>query len=132
MVAPLPVFLSLSRGGFPLAGHSALLCKVPDNHVPRWSAAWRKVNRAGGAKISKENYFTGGSQMKRYGVVAALAALAAGIGVWARAETPMPAVGQPAPDFSLLGSDGKAHGLKSLRGQKPVILAFYPKAFTGG
>ena len=70
--------------------------------------------------------------MKRYAVAAALVALAAGIGVWAQAETPMPAVGQRAPDFSLLGSDGKAHGLQSHRGRQPVVLAFYPKAFTGG
>lgn len=69
--------------------------------------------------------------MKRWGIAAALVALAAGIGVWARAETPMPAVGQAAPEFSLPGSDGKTHDLHGHHGQ-PVILAFYPKAFTGG
>lgn len=71
--------------------------------------------------------------MKKYGIAAALIALAAGVGgLWARAATPMPAVGQPAPEFSLLGSDGKAHGLRSDRGRHPIVLAFYPKAFTGG
>jgi thioredoxin-dependent peroxiredoxin len=70
--------------------------------------------------------------MRRYRLAAALVALGAAIGVWARAETPMPAVGQPAPEFSLLGSDGKAHGLQSYRGHQPVVLAFYPKAFTAG
>ena len=70
--------------------------------------------------------------MRRVGIAVALVALAAAMGIWARAETPMPAVGQPAPDFSLLGSDGKAHGLQSHRGRQPVVLAFYPKAFTGG
>ncbi len=42
-----------------------------------------------------------------------------------------PAVGQPAPDFSLPGSDGKTYRLSDLRG-KVVVLAWYPKAFTGG
>jgi thioredoxin-dependent peroxiredoxin len=71
--------------------------------------------------------------MKRYGIAAALVALVAGIGgMRARAETPLPAVGQPAPDFSLQGSDGKAHSLQSHRGRQPLVLAFYPKAFTSG
>ena len=71
--------------------------------------------------------------MKRYTIAAALVALVAGLGgMRARAATPMPAVGQPAPDFALMGSDGKAHSLRSYRGQQPVVLAFYPKAFTGG
>jgi peroxiredoxin Q/BCP len=72
--------------------------------------------------------------MKRYGIAAALVGLAAGLAGWARAQTqtPMPAVGQPAPDFALLGSDGRAHSLRSYKGRQPVVLAFYPKAFTGG
>ena len=75
--------------------------------------------------------------MKRYRITVALVApavlsLAAGLVAGARAETPMPAVGQPAPDFALLGSDGKAHSLRSYKGRQPVVLAFYPKAFTRG
>jgi thioredoxin-dependent peroxiredoxin len=42
-----------------------------------------------------------------------------------------PAVGDPAPEFSLPGSDGKDHKLSELRG-KPVVLAWFPKAFTKG
>ncbi len=42
-----------------------------------------------------------------------------------------PAVGEPAPEFSLPGSDGKTYRLSDLRG-KVVVLAWYPKAFTGG
>jgi peroxiredoxin Q/BCP len=40
-------------------------------------------------------------------------------------------VGESAPDFSLLGSDGKTHRLSDLRG-KFVVLAWYPRAFTPG
>lgn len=40
-------------------------------------------------------------------------------------------VGDQAPDFSLQGSDGKTHKLSSYKG-KVVVLAWFPKAFTGG
>jgi thioredoxin-dependent peroxiredoxin len=39
--------------------------------------------------------------------------------------------GDPAPDFSLPGSDGRTYRLKELAG-RPVVLAWFPKAFTGG
>jgi len=40
-------------------------------------------------------------------------------------------VGDLAPDFALPGSDGKIHTLSDYRG-KTVVLAWFPKAFTGG
>jgi peroxiredoxin Q/BCP len=40
-------------------------------------------------------------------------------------------VGDQAPAFSLPGSDGKTHTLADLKG-KTVVLAWFPKAFTGG
>jgi peroxiredoxin len=40
-------------------------------------------------------------------------------------------VGEPAPDFALPGSDGKTHRLRDLKG-KTVVIAWFPKAFTGG
>lgn len=40
-------------------------------------------------------------------------------------------VGALAPDFELPGSDGNNHRLSDYRGQH-VVLAFFPKAFTGG
>jgi peroxiredoxin Q/BCP len=41
-------------------------------------------------------------------------------------------VGDAAPAFSLPGSDGKTHSLSDSTGKKAVILAWFPKAFTGG
>ena len=40
-------------------------------------------------------------------------------------------VGDVAPPFSLQGSDGKMHKLSDYKG-KTVVLAWFPKAFTGG
>ena len=40
-------------------------------------------------------------------------------------------VGDMAPDFRLPGSDGQHHALTDYRGQF-VVIAFFPKAFTGG
>ena len=39
--------------------------------------------------------------------------------------------GDTAPDFSLQGSDGKVHKLSEYKG-KTLVLAWFPKAFTGG
>jgi len=65
------------------------------------------------------------------GAVAMAAALPAG------AQAPPPQnpvdlkVGDTAPPFALQGSDGKVHRLADYRG-KTVVLAWFPKAFTGG
>ena len=40
-------------------------------------------------------------------------------------------VGDRAPEFALQGSDGKVHKLSDYKG-KTVVLAWFPKAFTGG
>ena len=51
----------------------------------------------------------------------------------AAADTPMrPAPGDAAPDFSLPASNGKTVKLADYLGKKTVVLAFFPKAFTGG
>jgi thioredoxin-dependent peroxiredoxin len=40
--------------------------------------------------------------------------------------------GDPAPDFELAGSDGRTYRLRDFAGVSPVVLAWFPKAFTGG
>jgi len=39
--------------------------------------------------------------------------------------------GKPAPDFNLVGSDGKTHSLKDFAG-KTVVLYFYPEGQHAG
>lgn len=41
-------------------------------------------------------------------------------------------VGDPAPDFALQGSDGKTYRLADFKDKQAVVLAWFPKAFTGG
>jgi peroxiredoxin Q/BCP len=41
-------------------------------------------------------------------------------------------VGDKAPDFTLQASDGKTYSMSQFLGNKPVVIAFFPKAFTGG
>jgi len=39
-------------------------------------------------------------------------------------------VGDPAPPFTLPGSDGKVYSLTSYKGRQPVVLAWFAKAFS--
>jgi peroxiredoxin Q/BCP len=43
-----------------------------------------------------------------------------------------PQVGDQAPAFSAQASNGKTVSLADYAGKKKVVLAFFPKAFTGG
>jgi rhodanese-related sulfurtransferase len=43
-----------------------------------------------------------------------------------------PRPGDPAPPFALPGSDGQIHRLTDYLGRQPVVLAWFPRAFTGG
>jgi peroxiredoxin Q/BCP len=43
-----------------------------------------------------------------------------------------PEAGDPAPSFTLPGSDGKTYSLADYQGKKAVVVAWFPKAFTGG
>jgi Peroxiredoxin len=41
-------------------------------------------------------------------------------------------VGDDAPDFTMTGTDGKTYKLSDFKGKQAVVVAWYPKAFTGG
>lgn len=41
-------------------------------------------------------------------------------------------IGDPAPEFELTGSDGATYRLRDLAGTATVVIAWFPKAFTGG
>jgi peroxiredoxin Q/BCP len=60
-------------------------------------------------------------------VVFALAASSADLSVAAE-----PKVGDPAPAFSLVGTDGKTYSSDELKGKKAIVIAWFPKAKTGG
>jgi thioredoxin-dependent peroxiredoxin len=42
------------------------------------------------------------------------------------------AVGDQAPEFSLQASDGKTYKLSDFKGKQPVVIAWFPRAFTQG
>jgi cytochrome oxidase Cu insertion factor (SCO1/SenC/PrrC family) len=78
-------------------------------------------------------------------MLASLALTAIGVAAFAQGQPPQsqppPAappqysatlnVGDQAPEFKLPGSDGKTHSLSDYKG-KTLVLAWFPKAFTGG
>ena len=37
-----------------------------------------------------------------------------------------------APDFELMGSDGVVYKTSDFIGKKAIVIAWFPKAFTGG
>jgi len=41
-------------------------------------------------------------------------------------------IGELVPDVTLSGSDGKQHRLRDLAGKRAFVIAWFPKAFTGG
>jgi peroxiredoxin Q/BCP len=69
--------------------------------------------------------------MKMLVVLCVMVAVAvATVGVGGAAAQGLEA-GDMAPEFSLPGSDGKTHTLADYAG-RTVVLAWFPKAFTGG
>ncbi|HUP82549.1 MAG TPA: redoxin domain-containing protein [Pirellula sp.] len=49
-----------------------------------------------------------------------------------RSVAEIPKVGDRAPEFEMQGSDGKIYKAKDFVGKKAVIIAWFPRAFTGG
>lgn len=66
----------------------------------------------------------------KVGLAAAVGVVSSATGMaQAPAELKM---GDVAPAFSAPGSDGKTHTLAESSGKRAVVLAWFPKAFTGG
>jgi len=66
------------------------------------------------------------NSMTRRSALFGMAALSTGV---SGAEV---VVGDAAPDFTLPATDGSNVSLSDYRGKNNVVLAFFPKAFTGG
>ena len=67
--------------------------------------------------------------------VATAAAVAAGLMNAARGGGEGPVElkpGDEAPDFVLPGSDDQSYHLRDFTGKRAVVVAWFPKAFTGG
>lgn len=70
--------------------------------------------------------------MKSLSRIATLGLGAALVSALALAADEAPQVGDKAPEFSLMGTDGKTHSLSDYKGKKAVVVAWFPKAFTKG
>ena len=63
--------------------------------------------------------------------LAFFAAAGSGAGAAPPAVT-RPDAGQPAPAFAIQATDGHTIKLSDFKGKRTVVLAFFPKVFTGG
>ena len=70
--------------------------------------------------------------MKLLFALAAVAMVMAITTAFAFEDKPALKAGDKAPDFKLKGSDGKEYTLKQFAGKQAVVIAWFPKAFTGG
>ena len=52
--------------------------------------------------------------------------------LWAPSALSEVVIGSAAPDFELQASDGGTYTLSEFKGKKGVVIAFFPKVFTGG
>lgn len=68
--------------------------------------------------------------MRKFSVaVALLTIMGASMAEPASAEV---SVGDPVPEFEMVGSDGKTYKSSQFKGKSAFVIAWYPKAFTGG
>jgi thioredoxin-dependent peroxiredoxin len=61
-----------------------------------------------------------------------IASLVLGLASAAMAQTVDLKVGDQAPNFKLQATDGKTYQLSDFKGKKPVVVAWFPAAFTRG
>src|ERR1044072_4638132 len=60
------------------------------------------------------------------------ASLVLGLATAAMAQTADLKVGDQAPNFKLQATDGRMYHLSDIKGKNPVVLAWFPAAFTRG
>lgn len=77
------------------------------------------------------------TRLRLIGTSSAIALVLAGAGSFPSLEAPASAAsplaaGNPAPPFSLMGSDGRIHKLSDSLGKQAVVIAWFAKAFSGG
>jgi peroxiredoxin Q/BCP len=70
--------------------------------------------------------------MLRISVVSVFLAAALGVPATGQQRRVELKAGDPAPPFSLPGSDGRTYQLSDYRGRQVVVLAWFAKAFTSG
>ena len=131
---PLPNLLQAARSVRPPAA-------TPIRRIGEWRARQKKVfmdSRIYSIPFTRMAYPVKDgalSPLQRLrGLAATAAAVAMGaIGTVSHRSESLPELkpGDHAPDFALTGSDGRTYRLKDLAG-RPVALAWFPKAFTGG
>ncbi|HEX3871691.1 MAG TPA: peroxiredoxin [Pirellulales bacterium] len=64
--------------------------------------------------------------------IVSLAALGAVLVIASNAGAAELKVGDPAPNFSMQGTDGKTYKLSDFKGKEAVVIAWFPKADTPG
>ena len=70
--------------------------------------------------------------MWRAGILSTIVLFSISGPVTGAAAPAMLKVGDQAPPFSLVGSDGRTYQLADYRGKQVVVLAWFAKAFTSG
>jgi thioredoxin-dependent peroxiredoxin len=90
---------------------------------------WGDGSTAGRIRLDRGS---GGVAMK-WMIGLSLLALSVAAGAPGRAEEPAELkVGDKAPNFKLMGTDGKEYSLDQFKGKSAVVIAWYPRALTGG
>jgi peroxiredoxin Q/BCP len=70
--------------------------------------------------------------MKPFVTQLAMLALVLFVALPGMAQEKTLSVGDDAPDFTLKASDGKTYKLSDFKGKQAVVIAWFPRAFTGG
>ena len=127
----------LSRCGYGIEPPSRKFPRSPAEAVYAVSIA-RHVGRLDAGKLTRKHCFSVSdvSSHKMEEFMNLVQSLLVGIGVAlmlsSSAEAADLKVGDKAPEFEMKGSDGKTYKLSQFKDKQAVVVAWYPKAFTGG